>query len=180
MEDMANLFTSEAEMEIVLENMQKTLKMKTSIYQRTCPEGQTCTNGTGTLENYKTMFGTGMNPYSFGGYAGEAGNNETYWYSLDGSTVFFRANTFMDIFLIYVFVDVNGENSPPNILGKDFLALVITPKGACAIGADCGYMPELFDGTCTSEKEFYADSKNGMHYNSPISGIGCSAELLLK
>ena len=32
----------------------------------------------------------------------------------------------------------------------------------------------------TSEKEVYASSQNGMHNGSAMSGIGCSAELLLK
>lgn len=181
LEDNAEMFTSKEEMISILDVMKTSLNIRTSKYQTSCAEGETCIAGEGSIDTYHTMFGTGMNPYSFGGYGFEPSESDAViWLSPDGATIYFRVNTFYDMFVIYVFVDVNGEKSAPNILGKDFLALVITPKGTCPIGADCGYKPQYFKDSCTSEKEIYASSQNGMHNGSPISGIGCSAELLLK
>lgn len=180
--DSDEMFLSNYEMVDVVNSMKDILKVKTGKFQNQCGEGQDCSNGGGSIDTYKTMFGSGMNPYSFGGYNELAGNSNktTIWYLPEGATVYFRLNTSLDMFVIYMFVDVNGINSPPNILGKDFFSLVITPKGSCPIGANCGYRPQYFKNSCTSDREIYATASNGMHHNSPISGIGCSAEVLLK
>ncbi len=178
--DTDEMFSSIEEEYRILELIKKKLGVRIGTYENICPEGQDCSYGGGNIESYKTLYGTGMNPYSFGGYIDSDNGLNTVWYSLEGATVYFRANSFYDMFVIYIFVDVNGIQSPPNILGRDFFALVITPPGACPVGANCGYRPQYFKDSCTSEKEVYASSLNGMHHGSPISGIGCSSDMLLK
>lgn len=173
--DSDEMFESKQQMLDILELIRKNLNIQTSYYKAECSDGADCSAGGGSTDLYKTLYGTKMNPYSFGSY----NEDHKIWYSIDNATVYFRPNEYYNMFVIYIFVDVNGTGKPPNILGKDFFALVITPKGSCPIGGNCGYRPEYFKNSCTSSKEIYATSQNGMHDGSPISGIGCSAEKLI-
>lgn len=177
--DSDEMFSSRDELNTVLTEMREKLNVKTQRYDSKCGDGADCSYGGGYIDSYKTLHGTKMNPNTFGGYNDTLGDRRI-WDTLDNATVYFRPNDFYNMFVIYVFVDVNGTNSPPNILGKDFFALVLTPTGSCPIGGKCGYRPQYFENSCTKDKEVYASSLNGMHSGSPISGIGCSAEVLLK
>lgn len=177
--DTDEMFSSKDELNMVLTEMRKKLNVKTQRYDPKCGGGADCSYGGGYIDSYKTLHGTKMNPYTFGGYKDTLGDKRI-WDTIDNATVYFRANDFYNMFIIYIFVDVNGTNSPPNILGKDFFALVLTPVGSCPIGGKCGYRSQYFENSCTKDKEVYASSLNGMHSGSPISGIGCSAEVLLK
>ena len=179
--EFGEMFSSKVELNTIITEMRKNLKVKTQRYDTPCGNGADCSYGGGYMDSYKTLYGTKMNPFTFGGYYDILNKSEgTIWKAPDGATIYFRPNDFMNIFVIYVFVDVNGENSAPNILGKDMFVLVLTPKGACPIGGNCGYLPEYFKNSCTKDREFHASSLNGMHSGAPISGIGCSAEVLLK
>lgn len=179
--DSGEMFSSKEELNTILNEMRSKLNVKTKIYTTKCGKEADCSYGGGYIDTYKTLRGTKMNPFTFGGYRDTlARSDRTIWTTSDGATVYFRPNDFYNMFIIYVFVDVNGENSAPNVLGKDFLAMVLTPKGACPIGGNCGYRPEYFKNSCTKDREVVASSLNGMHSGSPISGIGCSAEMLLK
>ena len=179
--DSGEMFSSKEELHSILREMRSKLNVKTKIYTAECGNGADCSYGGGNLDTYKTLRGTKMNPYTFGGYYDTLTRSwNTIWTTSDGATVYFRPNDFYNMFVIYVFVDVNGENSGPNVLGKDFFSLVLTPKGACPIGGNCGYKPEYFKNSCTKDREVGASSLNGMHSGAPISGIGCSAEVLLK
>ena len=177
--DSGEMFSSLADMNSILVEMRKKLNVKTRRYDPQCGVGANCSNGNGYMDTYKTLRGTKMSPYTFGGYKDVIGDKRI-WDTSGGATVYFRANDYRNIFLIYIFVDVNGENSAPNVLGKDLFALVLTPKEACPVGGNCGYCPQDFKNSCTKDREIYGSSNSGMHSGSPISGVGCSAEVLLK
>lgn len=178
--DYKDLFRSDSEMSEILTLMRKKLIVEASQYKYICEQNSACQGGGGTLKNYKTLFGTKMNSATFSGYADSELSGKIIWRFPDNSVVYFRQNTYYDMFVIYLFVDVNGVDAPPNTLGKDFFALVLTPKGACPIGANCGYRPQYFKNSCNGSREFRANSLNGMHSGAVVSGIGCSAEELLK
>ncbi len=168
--DSGEMFSSKEEMRDILTEMRKKLGIKPEIY---------LSNRTDALF-YKTLYGSQLGYATFGGYFDYGVKHYSIWHTNDGATVYFRDNDYYDMFVIYIFVDVNGVDTAPNILGKDMFTLVLTPKGACPIGGNCGYRPQYFRNSCTNSQEVYATSYTGMHHNAPMSGIGCSAEMLLK
>lgn len=168
--DSSEMFSSKEEMRNVLTEMRKKLGIRPEIY---------LSNRKDALF-YKTLYGSQLHYATFGGYLDDEIKEYSIWHTNDGATVYFRDNYWLDMFVIYVFVDTNGVDTAPNVLGKDMFVLVLTPKGACPIGGNCGYRPQYFRNSCTISHEVYATSDTGMHHNAPMSGIGCSAEVLLK
>ena len=168
--DSGEMFSSKEEMRNILTEMRKKLNIKPEIY---------LSNRKDALF-YKTLFETQLRYATFGGYLDDKIKEYVIWHTNDGATVYFRDNYCLDMFVIYVFVDVNGVDTAPNVLGKDMFVLVLTPNGACPIGGNCGYRPQYFKNSCTNSHEVFATSDTGMHHGAPMLGIGCSAEMLLK
>ena len=127
--------------------------------------------------NYNYICGTNNKPTSStiyktlsGGYVN--GNNLAYGNILlnNGAQLYFRTYATGEF---AVFIDVNGYQKGPNVLGRDLFGAKITknkimPYGAPGTGLEntCNATPRSFGG--------------GLDNTGDLAGIGCSAEFLNK
>lgn len=96
----------------------------------------------------------------------------------DGAYIYFRMHsaTVGSQYLL-IFVDVNGFNKKPNILGKDLFGITITKDKAMPMGAKGTGVENTCNKTaitCSADYGFYQGSGN----TNDCAGAGCSMEYL--
>lgn len=112
--------------------------------------------------NYRDLSGTDLTTDLF---------DDGIFNSISGATYFFENSASITTPPLIIWVDVNGINSKPNIIGKDMFGVFVyndywTPIGSVDTGAD---------NTCNSNNFTLAPVSD----STPCAGCGCSYEYII-